>query len=546
MEVERLVTNNAYGVQWCGEEWAFASLNQSKNGLSIQVLERGDDVKRLYKLSQEQSTSSEDSCLVSSLPTEHTLIRPLNLRLKKLKEIDEVLSFQADPLLPCPVEGCVLDRFILELGEESRLSIVAAQHKEIEQHLQLYTANDLEPELISCTPAALAAFAHIFCPTDKALVVIHLGKKGISFILAQQGKVLQSRALSCDNPSFFSLKPHELTQLEEADLLRKQVTQNLMALKKQVKTTLSHEVLLCGPGSQQQDFAEFILNGINLPKAKITKSELSPADIQIGALLDYAVPIGLALTALDLELPQINLRKEPFAYPNRWKRLLKPISTYLFLCLFLSFSLFLWGNSRINYLESDLKENYLSLLTTLNKSPEGLEEEFQKKQQGSRFSLDKDDFFIEDLSIDDIQERVDFLESQLKSIPESFPLYPNVPRVADVLAWISQHPKVVRSQEEGSIQEALIRVESFAYNMTKRPDQNRKNERYRVKVELEFSTPSPTVAREFHDALIENNAIIDQKNEIKWSTSRGKYKTAFFLKDKTVYSRSGRGETSDA
>ena len=58
-----------------------------------------------------------------------------------------------------------------------------------------------------------------------------------------------------------------------------------------------------------------------------------------------------------------------------------------------------------------------------------------------------------------------------------------------------------------------------------------------MKVELEFSTATPKLAREFHDALIAPNQIVDPKGEVKWSSNRGKYRTSFFLKDKTLYPR---------
>ena len=83
----------------------------------------------------------------------------------------------------------------------------------------------------------------------------------------------------------------------------------------------------------------------------------------------------------------------------------------------------------------------------------------------------------------------------------------------------------------------LIQLESFSYGMLKRPEQSKKQEKYQVKVEFEFTTATPKLAREFHDALIAPNEIVDPKGEIKWSSNRGRYKTSFFLKDKTIYPR---------
>ena len=69
----------------------------------------------------------------------------------------------------------------------------------------------------------------------------------------------------------------------------------------------------------------------------------------------------------------------------------------------------------------------------------------------------------------------------------------------------------------------------------KRPEKKKMREPYQVKVELELTAATPRYAREFYDSLITPNAIIDPKHEIKWSASREKFRTTFFLKDRTIY-----------
>ncbi len=71
--------------------------------------------------------------------------------------------------------------------------------------------------------------------------------------------------------------------------------------------------------------------------------------------------------------------------------------------------------------------------------------------------------------------------------------------------------------------------------MVKRPDFQHKKDTYRVKVELEFTTKDQAVARSFQEALKNSHSLADPKEEISWIASRGKYKTSFYLKDKTKY-----------
>ena len=84
--------------------------------------------------------------------------------------------------------------------------------------------------------------------------------------------------------------------------------------------------------------------------------------------------------------------------------------------------------------------------------------------------------------------------------------------------------------EEGS-----LKIDSFSYQMVKRPDITKKGEKYQVKIDLEITAPSAKMAREFHTALNSPNNFVDPKSEVKWSNTRGKYQASFFLKDKTSY-----------
>ena len=127
------------------------------------------------------------------------------------------------------------------------------------------------------------------------------------------------------------------------------------------------------------------------------------------------------------------------------------------------------------------------------------------------------------------------LEKEIKEAPDFIALNPNVPRVSDVLAWLTTHPNVGFEMVPEKNEDASILIENFNYALVKRPEEKKRDLKYQVKIDLEFTSPSPKSAREFHDALIAPNEMVDLKGEIKWSSTRGKYKTSFYLKDKTFY-----------
>lgn len=523
MKREKLSTAHALGLHKEGSHWTLVHASLQKGTPHIHQVETDLDVKRLYTHYQKLCQRLTAPCLVTALSSQDSILRPLNIRLGAIKEIDEVLAFQAEPLLPCPVEDCILDRFIVELGQQSRLTLVAAQKTRLATHLKNLDKSGFSPEVLSCVPAALATFCAQYSPNQETLTVIHLGSEETCFALVHQGNVLQARTAATGCHNLLSLD-EELSSHQDADTLKRCIIQNLLALNKQNKNT-NKNLFLCGPGATSTSLTSFLKEEAKLSPTHTVENSLSP----------YAIPIGLALSALDLPLPQINFRQEEFSYPHPWKRYIKPLITFGTLSLLLSMGILLYGHARIQHAEIQVKEDYLSLLATLQKPPHTVEEEFLKYSTGEKQSLQANDFSINTLDATDIQARVNYLESQIQATPDSFPLQPNIPRVADVLAWISQHPKVVK--QTPTQKEALIHIESFAYNMVKRPDHSRKNEHYKVKIEIEFTSSTPTIAREFHDALIDNNVLVDPKGEVKWSSSRGRYKTSFFLKDKTTYSR---------
>ena len=183
--------------------------------------------------------------------------------------------------------------------------------------------------------------------------------------------------------------------------------------------------------------------------------------------------------------------------------------------------------------EDQLKSKFLELLSFTQKPYDVFEALYEQKYP---FAKRGDTIVpIANLDAEGISNRVDFLETSIKSMPESFPLLPNIPRVSDVLVWLSTHPKLVCAENSGPGDCLPFTIDVFNYSLVKRPEINKKSEKYQVKIDLEFSTSSPRLAREFHDALITSNDFVDPKGEIKWTATKGKYRTSFYLKDKTIY-----------
>lgn len=510
------------------------------------------NVKRLDI--DEVAPTAKNSIAISGLNTRDILIRPLEVKLTKERDIDAVYQFQSEPLLPYPLENAVVDKMIIGKTEQGTLlSIIAARSDHLQQHLEQWKPFEIEPEVVSCVPAALAQFAKECIKTENALYVVHFGMETTSCVLAREGKLLGAYELpigyrhiveafspdvgkaSEEAETEFNLLdfeniaqyPHTAANLDE---LEKGILKSCYALSKYAKGREIEDVLVTGYCGKDTRLASFLCKGLN---KRIVEPKNDLWNISQSEMQQYAIEIGYALSALPNSKDQINFRQSSFVYSNPWKRYKKPAAIYMALCLLLAVVIYFAGNVWVGGQEDKIREEYGNLLNTMNKPYDTFETEYEKKFPPSQSKANGELLTLKELSQEDLQGRLSYLEKELQNTPDIYPLQPNTPRVSDVLAWLTSHPNVVMKTDKGN--EAKLQIESFSYAMVKRPELTKKQEKYQVKIDLEISSPTPMLAREFHDSLVAPNDFVDPKGEIKWNSNRGKYRTSFYLKDKTVY-----------
>ena len=243
----------------------------------------------------------------------------------------------------------------------------------------------------------------------------------------------------------------------------------------------------------------------------------------------------MALSALPGCKDRINFRQKSYIYPYPWKRIQRPMTIYLSLCVLLAFSLYIFGPAYIANKEVRVKKEFVDLLTTMKKPISEFEREYNARGGKKEALVTEEEVDLTAFSQNDISSRIDFLEKEIKATPNIYPLFPKTPRVSDVLAWLCDLPLIVGENKEKTIQQPRIQLQSFNYKMVKRPEIGKERERYQVKVEIEFTTSSPRYAREFHAFLLAPNDLIDPKEEVKWTVEKDSYKTSFFLQDRTNY-----------
>lgn len=515
---------------------------------NVKQLYNGDEKKRLLPL-------LEQNLVVTCISASEVLVRPLEVKLTKINSIDAVLPFQSEPLIPYPIDNALLDRVIISQSKESTLlTVVAVRKDHLKQHLEQWKALKIEPEMITAASSALVQFANQFAANDNPFYIIHLGLQTTTCVLINKGKLIASQtiplgvdtlieALAQDKSEGAAAARLHLSQLlgtkggvgeasprytEAFEALRLELTKTVYALAKQIKGVDVNEILVVGEGAVIENLAAALLRNLNKTTTAPTPNTQFP--LSVPELQNYSIAIGAALSALPKAQDQLNFRQGEFAYPNPWKRLKQPLAIYFGLCILAAIALYFTQKAYFNYQEDSIKRSYLDLLVAMKKPYEQFEKEIDAKKPADARSesIPKPS----ELTLEGIRMRLGLLEKEIQATPQTFPLLPNVPLVSDVLGWLSTHPNVIGKKEAG---EPSLQIESFSYTFVKRPELVKKQEKYQVKIDLEFSAPTPKMAREFHDALIAPNDFVDPKGEVKWSSNRDRYRTSFYLKDKTSY-----------
>lgn len=496
---------------------------ESKSGLKTALVEKKG---KNYQVSELQSSLPGESlqlkklprnvALVAGISSDETLIRQLELKGVKHKDVDSVLPFQAENLLPYPIDEAILDKIILrETPDHIQLSVLAVRKTHVMHRIERLSEQGLEPEFLGSHPVALNAFAQATTESEERLITIYLENQKALVIFNEKGKLIGSHSLKFESSINF-----------EDEEVKQTLLHTIYALTKQARGLTVEKILLTGPESLNISNPEALAEA--LQKSLVKQNNSRFAGMTLDKLNTFALPIGLALANLQPETTRINFRREEFAYPHPWKRLKKFLAVYGVCCAVFTLLVYATTSTLLSNQLDEAQYNYTEVLSAMGKTPSQFEKEYAKKNLSDAVYIP-----IQDLSASQIEERLTFLKDEIERAPKIFPLQPQVPLVSDLLAWLSNHPSVTKRTEKGV--EPLIQIESLNYQMVKRPEKSKPRDRYQAKVEMIFTSAEPMQAREFHNALLLPNDFVDQRSDVKWSFTEGKYRTSFFLKDKTTY-----------
>jgi type IV pilus assembly protein PilM len=512
------------------EAFKIAVLKKEKKTIAIESLKTfpygPDNVKLFYNLPPFHTGKEVE--IVSGLAGEEVFIRKLHLPLREKRKILATLPFQIESLIPFPNESPIIcpllkplskqmtivtviatvqthiasliaslkgiDRYRAQEGfvnfglcetksnrseafrmrspslngkgdEENRFGEVAAS-----PNSQNLTERGIEPDTISCHPVALVRFARWQFPEEYRILCFDVRDQKISCALLEGSELILSQTIS-------------LSQIE------------------QVPFELEKLSVFLGQKGAIDEQTPWLLTGDSNHLAEIL-SQFFPGqrlNLTECGIAEYAIPLGLALDAIAADDSSVQFCQKEFTPKHTFQKRRKKMLQYLTICLSATLLMSIGGSFALNK-----KEHLLA------------------NQLQSYFSSSKE--LIS--SSDQIEEKLHAWESSLRGQKSSFAFLPTVPKVSDVLAWLSTHP--VFATEEGGQKEG-IEIKSLHYNLVKYPKINEVSSPYSAQMELEFTSLTPRHARDFHEALLKGDQIVNAKKEVKWQTQNQTYYTSFEL-----------------
>lgn len=479
---------DVYGIFIEQGELQFAHLRKQTPSIEIKLLKRVDPA-------QLPDLLAPNTKIVSGLDCDELVLRKISLKLKNRFAIRKILPFQAEASLPYSSQETILLP-LFQKGERgsSEILLFATTKSLLQEHLNKLP---IDPDQTSCASLAIVRFARHYFPAEQNLFFIHFGREKSFCGLVLNGMLQQVYTFSLGESALleaFTQDAHDLKEIYFAEIdktrfphlfpirlsLQKELDRALAFIKKKSRVS-SDKLLLTGSPLNFLKMREYLENTSALTVLQNTETS---------QLLLYAVPIGLALEGVSKDGHTADFRQGEFISSKVAKRRKKLLMSYLVSCVLLTLLIGIGGHRIVTQ-----KKDHLS-------------------QELKRFVSSKN---IQD---DDLERSIESCEEDFSKEKPPFPTISTAYKVSDVLAWLSTHPLL--SNE--------IDIKEVHYELVKYPKLNAAIEPYVAKVQLKLCATTPIAARQFREALMKGDGLVNPKQEISWNVEQNVYRTSFYLR----------------
>ena len=439
---------------------------------------QGWDVPFIKEISPEDNVYPlykhfKEAISVSAIQTRDILFRSCEIPLKKQKDIFAALNFHVEPLLPYPIDKAVIQAQITGKQDHSTyLTINAVRKDHLQLHLDDLKKYSIEPEIVTTKAHAFAALSSLLPQTGAPLLIVHESEEEITIVLIENGQMIATRAM------------------ENKKEIEPEIQKALLTLTTAHKSKHFDTIYFFG----KDPLIKQALHNVS------GKAPLVPRSPFLTLTQDELIHFGLAIGCA-LAHQSVNFRQKEFSYPHPFRRFKKQLICFFSLCFAFTLAICGFAETSLAHKKQSLSQAYSALLEGEGKAIAALPR--------------TPEAYLSSLKL---------LEKEVHARPSTFPLLPQIPKVKELLSWLASF--------QGT-KSAVI--DALHYQMVKRPDFSNRTDKYKVRVDLELTSPDAHSARLFQEALKSPNPFVDTSEEVQWLPIKGKYKASFYLRDKTKY-----------
>jgi len=180
--------------------WEYLIGRPSKKGVVIleEGVIKGSDPERILELNY----LTLGRRVVTSLSADQTLVRHLEVPIKKRAAVMKALPFQIENRLPISLDETVVIPWIERKKRRSvsDVTLIAAKKEAIEATLKELRTYYISPDILGSEVVALYRYAQTFYPSSPDMQILHVGETSLLAICIQGGRLMHSFSLDISSP----------------------------------------------------------------------------------------------------------------------------------------------------------------------------------------------------------------------------------------------------------------------------------------------------------------------------------------------------------
>jgi len=455
--------------------------------------------------------------LVSGLSSKELMIRSLELNIGNPRHAEAALVFQSEGATHIsPQETISVPHLIKKTGGKVEALLFTVTREALRVHIDEFEKFQADLDCISSNGLAIVSYIRWKAPSLSDAFLVDLGSSEWTCAFMEGGELKKSHAFGSGTEGLLAalwedrkkiLLPQEIEGVaKQIDLqqikpnLNPHFSAKLFEMRQELgKTIFSYHrisnkkpIVFTGHVDAFGHLRDFLIESF---KETISKEYDEGLDLDERR---YAIPIGLAIEQTGRPL---QLLSQEFFPKKNWRR----AGTYALLLLIASIalsSLFLYAGLEALAVRN---QNVIESLSPL---------------------LEHWDPQLKTAVLQDQEAALDRWTSDVAAYSKEYPYILDVPRAAEVLTWLGEHPLLQECKSEKDPFEIL----DLSYQLVEYPKIGSLQTRYRAKVDLHFKVKSPMNARRFHEALLKGDSLVDSTGEISWEAFSDGYRASFFLK----------------